>query len=68
MIEASQRGVEILRILALAIRAEQDYGLTSSAPARVGARKKVAGIREAEEFIRAYCMCRRTTLFRDFQG
>jgi hypothetical protein len=29
MLESSRRGVEVLRILALAIRSEQDYGLTN---------------------------------------
>ena len=37
MLESSGRGVEVLRILALAIRSEQDYGLTNSDLAPVGA-------------------------------
>jgi hypothetical protein len=36
MIERSQRGVEILRILALSIRSEQDVGLTSRSSTQVG--------------------------------
>ncbi len=37
MVSASERGVEMLRILALSIRADQDAGLTDSNPAAVGA-------------------------------
>lgn len=37
MHETSVRGVEILRILALSIRSDQDYGLVSREPTRVGA-------------------------------
>lgn len=37
MVSASERGVEVLRILALSIRADQDAGLTNNTPATVGA-------------------------------
>jgi hypothetical protein len=37
MVSASERGVEVLRILALSIRADQDVGLTNNNPAAVGA-------------------------------
>jgi len=37
MLEFSKRGVEVLRILALAIRSEQDHGLIDRDPAPVGA-------------------------------
>jgi len=37
MLDASQRGVEVLRILALSIRSEQDYGLTNNDSTPVGA-------------------------------
>jgi hypothetical protein len=36
MVSASERGVEVLRILALSIRADQDAGLTDNNPATVG--------------------------------
>lgn len=36
MVSTSQRGIEVLRVLALSIRSEQDVGLTSRAPTRVG--------------------------------
>jgi hypothetical protein len=37
LVETSQRGVELLRILALSIRADQDYGLTNNDRVPVGA-------------------------------
>lgn len=54
MQDASTRGVEILRILALAIRADQDYGLTSLDLRPVGALRLVATEDEAHSMINAY--------------
>lgn len=42
MLSASERGVEVLRILALSIRADQDSGLTTNEPTRVGALRQRA--------------------------
>jgi hypothetical protein len=37
MLETSQRGVEVLRILALSVRSDQDYGLTNNDLTPIGA-------------------------------
>jgi hypothetical protein len=43
MREVSRRGIEVLRVLALAIRSEQDYGIIATMQTAVGAiRDKVA--------------------------
>ena len=42
MLETSQRGVEVLRILALSIRGDQDYGLTNNDLTPIGALKSNA--------------------------
>ena len=52
--ETSIAGVEILRILALAIRSEQDYGSTPDIPAFVGAIKQDIEIEDCKVFLRTY--------------
>jgi hypothetical protein len=54
MFETSTRGVEVLRILALAIRSEQDYGLTNSDRAAVGALRTNITRDEASLAIKRY--------------
>ena len=54
MIEESHKGVEILRTLALAVRSEQDYGLTTDAGISVGVLNSNATTTEASAMIRDY--------------
>jgi hypothetical protein len=54
LIEASTKGVEILRILSLSIRTEQDNGLTVRTNASVGALKSEATDAEIETFKKQY--------------
>jgi hypothetical protein len=42
MLDTSKRGVEVLRILALSIRSDQDFGLTHNDSTPVGALKSKA--------------------------
>jgi hypothetical protein len=51
---SSTRGVEVLRILALSIRGDQDYGLTSDSGAAVGAIQEALLNDEAREFVQTY--------------
>lgn len=37
MLDTSERGVEVLRVVALSVRSDQDYGLTNRDPTPVGA-------------------------------
>jgi hypothetical protein len=46
MVDTSVRGVEILRVLALSIRSDQDYGLVARKPAPVGSWR--TGVSSAE--------------------
>jgi hypothetical protein len=52
--DTSIRGVEVLRILALSIRSDQDYGLTENASVRVGALRGNATEGETKAFVREY--------------
>jgi hypothetical protein len=54
MLEASRRGVEVLRVLALAIRSDQDYGRTARPSTQVGALKLHATPTEIADSIRSY--------------
>jgi hypothetical protein len=54
MRDASTRGVEVLRILALSIRSDQDYGLTQMGSDSVGAFCDAASDSEASAFIQNY--------------
>jgi hypothetical protein len=54
MRDTSTRGVEVLRILALSIRSDQDYGLTPKRPDSVGAVREAATASEATAFIQSY--------------
>ncbi len=54
LLDTSMRGVEILRILALAIRSEQDFGLTPSDVAIVGAIKENTSNSESTAIINTY--------------
>lgn len=54
MVETSRRGVEILRILALSIRSDQDFGLTENGSTPVGALQNVATDAELVAAIRDY--------------
>jgi hypothetical protein len=54
MLETSQRGVEVLRILALSIRSDEDFGLTDSGSTPVGALKSKATRGEVLAAIRDY--------------
>lgn len=54
MLETSERGVEVLRILALSIRADQDCGLTNDDPTTVGAWRSSVTDAEATAMIRDY--------------
>jgi hypothetical protein len=55
MRDTSTRGVEVLRILALSIRSDQDYGLTPKKPEdSVGAFRESATAPEAAAFIQSY--------------
>jgi hypothetical protein len=52
--ETSTRGVEVLRILALSIRAEQDAGLTETDSSRVGGLRANAAEAEALDTVNNY--------------
>lgn len=52
--DASTRGVEVLRILALAVRADQDFGLIPQVSARVGAINEDATYKDASRVIASY--------------
>lgn len=52
--DTSKRGVEVLRILALSIRSDQDFGLTINDPTPVGALKPDATQAEVLSVIRDY--------------
>jgi hypothetical protein len=52
--ETSMRGIEVLRILALSIRSDQDYGLTPNEPAPVGALREDILVTEAEALGQTY--------------
>jgi hypothetical protein len=54
MLDASRRGVEILRILALSIRNDQDFGLTDDDPASVGALRSTANESDVVATIHGY--------------
>jgi len=54
MRDTSIRGVEVLRILALSIRSDQDYGRTPKVPDSVGAFRRTATASEAAAFIKSY--------------
>jgi hypothetical protein len=54
MRDTSTRGVEVLRILALSIRADQDAGLTGTDPTSVGAFRSNATEAEALAAVRTY--------------
>jgi hypothetical protein len=54
MLETSQRGVELLRILALSIRGDQDHGLIDNVPTAVGALRSGATEDEVISVIRDY--------------
>lgn len=54
MVDASKRGVEVLRILALSIRSDQDFGLTINDPTPVGALKSSTTRAEVSSVIRDY--------------
>jgi hypothetical protein len=54
MLEASQRGVELLRILALSIRGDQDHGLTLNDLTTVGALRRDAAQDEVAAALRDY--------------
>jgi hypothetical protein len=54
LLDTSKRGVEVLRILALSIRSEQDFGLTNNDSAAVGAFKSRATHAEVLAAIRDY--------------
>jgi hypothetical protein len=55
MLDTSKRGVEVLRILALSIRSDQDYGLINNDPTPVGALRSKATQAEVLAAIRDYC-------------
>lgn len=52
--ETSVRGVEVLRILALSIRSDQDCGLTDNTSATVGAIRNNVTAEEARAVVRGY--------------
>jgi hypothetical protein len=52
--DTSTRGVEILRILALSIRSDQDYGLTQPRPDSVGAFHSGVSEADALSFVQTY--------------
>lgn len=52
--DTSTRGVEVLRILALSIRNDQDYGLTNISNASIGALREDMSLDEARIFVREY--------------
>jgi len=54
MLETSRRGVEILRILALSIRGDEDFGLTESGSSPVGALRSRAAPADVPKAIRDY--------------
>jgi len=54
MLETSQRGVEILRILALSIRSDEDFGLTESGSTPMGALRTRATPADVSSAIRDY--------------
>jgi hypothetical protein len=54
MLDTSRRGVEVLRILALSIRSDQDYRLTSMDTAPVGAFRARATQADVLSAIRGY--------------
>jgi hypothetical protein len=54
LLDSSRRGVEVLRILALSIRSEQDFGLTDDNTNPVGALKLKATESEVLAAIREY--------------
>jgi hypothetical protein len=54
MVDTSQRGVEVLRTLALSIRSDQDFGLTDNDPRPVGALRSKAIQTEVFVAIRDY--------------
>lgn len=54
MRDASTRGVEVLRILALSIRSDQDYGLTPNRPDSVGAFRDAVTDSDTVAFIQSY--------------
>lgn len=54
MLDASQRGVEVLRILALSVRSEQDYRLTGNDSTPVGALRSNATQVEVLDAIQNY--------------
>lgn len=54
MLDTSTRGVEVLRILALSVRSDQDFGLTSDDPTPVGALRSKVTEAEVLAAIRDY--------------
>jgi hypothetical protein len=54
MLDTSKRGVEVLRVLALAIRTEEDHGLLKNDPTTVGAFKSPVTDRDVVAAIRDY--------------
>ena len=54
MLETSRRGVELLRVLALSIRSEQDYGLINDDITPVGAFRSTATQDELTVLFRNY--------------
>jgi hypothetical protein len=54
MLDTSRRGVEVLRILALSVRSEQDFGLTQSDSRPVGALRSRATAEQVLATIRDY--------------
>ena len=54
MIETSRRGVEILRVLALSVRSDQDFGLTDNDHAPIGALRPKASEADVAAAIHSY--------------
>lgn len=52
--DTSERGIEVLRILALSIRSDQDYGLTANTSASVGAIRNSVTAEDARALVRGY--------------
>lgn len=52
--ESSERGIEILRVLALSIRSEQDFGAIPSIRTTVGALKRSASTSEVSDILNSY--------------
>lgn len=53
MLQTSERALEVLRSLSLAIRSEEDYGMTMTG-GRVGLKKRMVSERAATQFIEEY--------------